>query len=184
MLPELSVSAYYSALLKSSDSDDVRSYLTERFQRARWLMSCLEQRRGTLLACAREIVRLQADYFSGRRSYLAPMGLSDVAARLEMHPSTVSRAIRGKYLQFGGTVSAMKSLFSRGVGAGEGERSSAEAARAAIRRFVVGEDKRHPLSDQRLCELLSREGMELSRRTVAKYRGELGIPGTAARRER
>jgi RNA polymerase sigma-54 factor len=184
MLPELSVSAYYSSLLKSSDSDDVRSYLTERFQRARWLMSCLEQRRGTLLACAREIVRLQDDYFTGRRAYLAPMGLSDVAARLEMHPSTVSRAIRGKYLQFGGTVSSMKSLFSRGVGAGEGERSSSDEARAAIRRFVDGEDKRHPLSDQRLCELLAREGMELSRRTVAKYRGEFGIPGTAARRER
>ncbi len=81
MLPELSVSAYYSSLLKSSDSEDVRSYLTERFQRARWLMSCLEQRRGTLLACAREIVRLQDDYFPAG-AYLAPMGLSDVAAPL------------------------------------------------------------------------------------------------------
>lgn len=182
-LPELRVSAYYGSLLKSSDSEDVRRYLAERFQRARWLMGCLEQRRGTLLACTREIVKLQADYFSGRRAHLAPMGLSDVAARLGLHPSTVSRAIRGKYLQFGGTVSSMKSLFSRGVGAGEGGRSSSDAARAAIRRLVDGEDKRRPLSDRRLGELLAQEGMELSRRTVAKYRSELGIPGTAARRE-
>jgi RNA polymerase sigma-54 factor len=184
MLPELGVSAYYGSLLKSSDSNDVRSYLAERFQRARWLMSCVEQRRGTLLACARAIVTLQADYFSGKCAYLAPMVLSDVAARLRMHPSTVSRAVRGKTLQFGASVSPMKSLFSRGVGTGEGERSSSDEARSAIRRFVDNEDKKHPLSDQRLCELLSREGLALSRRTGAKYRDELGISGTAARRVR
>lgn len=184
ILPELTFSKYYSSLLKNSDSDEVRSYLAERFQRARWLLFSLEQRRGTLLSCARSIVELQEDFFRKKSVSPAPMSLADVADRVGMHPSTVSRAIRDKYLQFGGNVCLLKNFFSRGIGGDGDERSSAGLVQADIRRLIEEEDKSHPLSDQQICDLLAKKGSSVSRRTIAKYRGELGIPGTAVRRVR
>jgi RNA polymerase sigma-54 factor len=184
ILPDLSINTYYSSLLKNSDSDEVRSYLAERFQRARWLMFSLEQRRGTLLSCAHAIVDLQKNFFRSNGTSPAPMSLADVAQRVGIHPSTVSRAIRDKYLQFGGNVCLMKSLFSRGLGGGSDDRSSAGHVQTDIRRLIEEEDKTHPLSDQQICDLLIKKGFSVSRRTIAKYRGELGIPGTAVRRVR
>ena len=184
LLPVLSVSSYYLSLLKNNDSEEVRQYLAERIQRARWLIGSVEQRRDTLLACARAIVELEAAYFRGHTRHPVPLLLAEVAERVGLHPSTVSRAIRDKYLQCDGSVTPLRGYFSRGLSSASGERQPSEAARAGIRQFIDAEDKKRPLSDQKLCELLAAQGLSLSRRTVAKYRDELGIPGTSVRRAR
>ncbi|MDO4749442.1 MAG: RNA polymerase factor sigma-54 [Eubacteriales bacterium] len=182
MLPDLSISDYYKNLMKSSDSAEVREYLLNRFQRARWLISSVEQRRTTLLSCARAIVEIQNRYFLGETDHLEPMSLADVAEKLDIHPSTVSRAIRDKYLQCGARICAFKSLFTRSLNGTSG--TSTDRARVGIRRLIDAEDKQHPLSDQKLCDLLAAEGVHLSRRTIAKYREEMNIPGTLVRRQR
>jgi len=183
ILPDLSISDYYRGLMKNSDSEEVRDYLLNRFQRARWLISSVEQRRTTLLSCARVIVELQSLYFRGECSHLQAMSLADVAEKLGIHPSTVSRAIRDKYIQCGARICAFKSLFTRSINGTAGS-ASADHARVWIRRLIEEEDKQHPLSDQKLCDLLEQKGVHLSRRTVAKYREEMQIPGTLVRKKR
>jgi RNA polymerase sigma-54 factor len=184
ILPELGISGYYSSLLKDNDSEELRCYLSERFQRARWLIASVEKRHRTLLACAKAVVKLQREYFLRNTEHLKPMALADVAALVDMHPSTVSRALRDKYLQYDGGVCAVKDLFTRVVGGSGDGCSSSDRARLSIRRLIEGEDKARPYSDSRICELLAKDGVEISRRTVAKYREEMGVPGTAVRRER
>ena len=113
------------------------------------------------------------------------MSLADVAQRLEVHESTVSRAIRDKYLQCSMGVYPLSYFFSRGLGgSGDGEEgASPEAAKILLRKLIEEEDKAHPHSDQKLSQLMGEQGCTISRRTVAKYRDELGIPSTTGRRQ-
>ena len=108
--------------------------------------------------------------------------MAEVAQALELHESTVSRAVREKYIQCSRGLYPLNYFFSRAVGVGEGDSPSTAAARKLLLRLIDGEDKGKPLSDQQLTRLLAREGCALSRRTVAKYRGELGIPSAAGRK--
>ncbi len=186
--PSLSISGYYKSLMKDSSDHEVRDYLTDKIRQAKWVMRSIEQRRSTLMGCAQCILELQESFFRHGPGHLIPMTLADVAKRLNIHESTVSRAVKDKYIQCSMGVYPLNYFFSRGLGcsgaAGRGDgAASPDAAKALIKKLIAGEDKKKPLSDQKITELMEREGVAISRRTVAKYRDELGIPGTTARKE-
>lgn len=161
----------------------MREYLTGKVRQARWVVRSVEQRRSTLLSCANCIVDRQEAFFRPRPGHLRPMTLADVAAVLDVHESTVSRAVKDKYLQCAHGVFPLGYFFSRALPSGGGEGVSAERAKAQLKELIAGEDRKKPLSDQKLCELLKGRGVDISRRTVAKYRDELGFPSAAGRKE-
>lgn len=182
-LPVLKVSSYYQQMLKETDDPEVDNYLTEKVRQAKWVVKSIEQRRGTLVKCAEAIVMRQERFFRSGAGHLRPMTLSDVAEELEIHESTVSRAIKDKYLQCSQGLFPLAYFFSRALMASDSEGVSPEKAKNAIRLLIEQEDKRHPISDQKLCNLLAEQEIQISRRTVAKYRDELGIPSTSGRKE-
>ncbi len=181
--PSLHISSYYCRLLRDSEDKDVKDYLNDKVRQAKWVVHSIEQRRATLLQCAQHILELQEDFFRRGPGHLRPMSLADVAQQVGVHESTVSRTVKDKYLQCASGVYPLSYFFSRSLG-GEGEESaSPDKAKALLKKLIAEEDKRKPLSDQKLCELMGREGCTLSRRTVAKYRDELNIPSTTGRKQ-
>ena len=183
--PTLNISGYYTRLLKESDDEQVKDYLTGKVRQAKWMVKAIEQRRSTLMSCAECILELQEDFFRKGPGHLVPLSLADVAQRIGVHESTVSRAVKDKYIQCSMGVYPLSYFFSRSLGAsgaGGEEAASPDAAKALLKKLIAGEDKKKPLSDQKLCELMAAQGCTLSRRTVAKYRDELHIPSTAGRK--
>ncbi len=181
-IPSLRVSGYYRSLMATSDDQEVRDYLTERTRQAQWVVRAVEQRRSTLLSCAKAMAARQADFFHRGPGHLRPMTLTDIAEDVGVHESTVSRAVQDKYLQCAYGVFPLKCFFSRALSDTESGLSS-EQAKAALRGLIQNEDRRKPLSDQKLCGLLASQGIAISRRTVAKYREELGIPAAGGRKK-
>ena len=179
-LPGLHLSGYYCNLQKQSTDPEVKQYLTDKIKQAQWAIQAVEQRRSTLLSCAQVIVRRQENFFRPG-GHLSPLRLADVAHELSIHESTVSRAIREKYLQCSRGVYPLSFFFSREGGV---EGTSVHQIKNRLRQLVEEEDKAHPLSDQKLCERLEAEGFSISRRTVAKYRDELGLSSASGRKER
>lgn len=180
--PPFRVSRYYRGLLTQTEDKEVRTYLTEKLRQAENVLWAAGQRESTLLRCAQVIVERQSGFFRAGPEALVPLRMAEVAQALELHESTVSRAVREKYIQCSRGLYPLNYFFSRAVGVGEGDSPSTAAARKLLLRLIDGEDKGKPLSDQQLTRLLAREGCALSRRTVAKYRGELGIPSAAGRK--
>ena len=180
-LPQISVSDYYVRLLRESDEPEPRDYLRQKLQQAKWLLNSLERRGGTLRRCADAILEAQRPFFTGQTTALAPMSLSTLADTLGLHPSTISRAVRGKYLQCRQGTYPLRYFFSRAV---TEQGPSRQAVQQKLLALLASEDPCHPLSDQRLCRLLAEDGMEVARRTVAKYRMELGVGSSAARKHR
>jgi len=178
-LPRVSISDYYSRLLKESDEKDTRDYLQQKMQQAKWLLNSLERRGSTLRACAEAILDAQRPFFAGETGELAPMSLSSLAETLEVHPSTVSRATRGKFLQCRQGTYPLRYFFNRAVCE---QGPSQQAVKRKLLELVQNEDPRRPLSDQRLCQSLAGQGIQVARRTVAKYRIELGIRSSTARK--
>ena len=183
--PTLHISGYYTRLLKESDDQQVKDYLTGKVRQAKWMVHAIEQRRSTLMSCAGCILELQETFFRQGPGHLVPMSLADVAGRIGVHESTVSRAVKDKYIQCSMGVYPLSYFFSRGLGTGAGgeEAASPDAAKALLKKLIAGEDKKKPLSDQKLCQLMGEQGCPLSRRTVAKYRDELHIPSTTGRKQ-
>ncbi len=177
-LPRISVSSYYARLLKDCDEKDTREYLRQKMQQAQWLLTSLERRGSTLRRCAEAILEAQRPFFAGDTTELAPMSLSILGEALELHPSTISRAARGKYLQCRQGTYPLRYFFSRAVGGGP----SQQAIKQKLLALVKAEDPKHPLSDEKLCRLLSEDGVQVARRTVAKYRTELRIGSSTARK--
>ena len=187
--PDLNISGYYCRMLKSTEDNEVKDYLMGKVRQAKWVVHSIEQRRSTLLRCAECILEFQEEFFRRGPGHLKPMCLADIAQKVGVHESTVSRTVRDKYLQCASGVYPLSYFFSRSLGAPaarpgtEENTSSPDFAKALLKKLICGEDKRKPLSDQKLCERMAREGCELSRRTVAKYRDELGIPSTTGRKQ-
>ena len=181
-LPVLKVSSYYQRLMKETEEKEVRDYLTEKVRQALWMVKSIDQRRSTLLSCARIIVERQQEFFRQGQGHLRPLTLADVAREANIHESTVSRAIKDKYIQCAQGVFPMSHFFSRAMASTAGDSVSAERVKSAIRRMIEEEDKKKPLSDQKICDLLLEQNLIVSRRTVAKYRDEMGISSTAGRK--
>jgi len=179
---EYRVNDYYVRMIRASSDSDLTAYLKGHLERARFVIGCVEQRRRTVLKITREIVAQQEPFFRNR-GRLRPMTLQDVAEKLEIHPSTVSRAVKGKYIQFQYGTVLVKDLFSACVPEQKNpEGVSAGQVRGLIRNLIAGEDKSKPLSDLALERELEKREIRISRRTVAKYRAELGIPNSDQRR--
>ena len=180
-LPTLQLSGYYCNLQRQSADPEVKQYLSNKINQAQFVIQAVEQRRSTLLGCAQAIVRRQEAFFLQPEGLLSPLRLADVAQELSVHESTVSRAIREKYLQCTRGVFPLSFFFSREVG-GAGDGSSSYQVKSTLAQLLAQEDRAHPWSDQKLRGLLEEKGFAVSRRTVAKYRDEMGIPGASGRR--
>ena len=182
--PNLMVSSYYSSIKGNLDEDvELTKYLNERMNSAIWLIKSIEQRKQTIKKVAEAILGYQREYFDKGEHYLRPLTLKQIADIVGVHESTVSRAINGKYMQTGRGVLEMKYFFTSGVKADTGQDISSSSIKAKIKELIEGEDSRRPFSDQRLAEILNDEGIDISRRTVAKYRDAIGIP-TSSKRKR
>lgn len=182
-LPTLKISSYYQKLMTETDEKEVHDYLTDKVRQASWIIKSIEQRRNTLFRCAQIIVTRQESFFRHGASHLQPLTLADVAAEVGIHESTVSRAVKGKYIQCVHGVYPVNHFFTRALTLSSGDNVSAEKVKAAIRNLIAGENKKKPLSDQKICDLLTGQGLVLSRRTVAKYREVMNIPPAAGRKE-
>ena len=185
-LPSLRINATYSKLLKDSrrnGKDEVQSYVSKKLNDARWLINAIHQRRTTMLKVANYIVRAQMGFFEEGPAHLRPMVLQDVADAVEMHVSTISRVSNGKYMQTPHGVFELKYFFDSRVSTDDGEDVSARSVKERISRMVSDEKKESPLSDKEIGDVLSEEGLQIARRTVAKYRDQLGIPSQRYRKE-
>lgn len=178
-LPKVSINGYYERLLKETDEQETKIYLTQKLQQAKWLLSSLDRRGATLRRCAEAVLAAQLPFFSGESTELRPMSLTSLAAELQVHPSTVSRALRSKHLQCRQGCFPMKYFFSLAVTA---EGPSAQAVQQMILKLIRDEDPQHPLSDQAISEALAKQGIAVARRTVAKYRVRAGIGASTVRK--
>jgi RNA polymerase sigma-54 factor len=174
---------YHATLMKGARAKPDRDFVAERFQSANWLVKTLEQRATTILKVAREIVRQQDGFFRKGVSALRPLVLRDIALATELHESTVSRVTSNKYIATPRGIFELKYFFTSSLPARTpGVVVSSESVRSRIRLLVGGENCAQPLSDDRIVDLLKREGIEIARRTVAKYREAMRIPSSAERR--
>ena len=174
---------YHATLMKGTRAKPDRDFVAERFQSANWLVKTLEQRATTILKVAREIVRQQDAFFRKGVSALRPLVLRDIAVATELHESTVSRVTSNKYIATPRGIFELKYFFTSALPARTpGVVVSSESVRSRIRLLVGGENSHQPLSDDRIVDLLKGEGVEIARRTVAKYREAMRIPSSAERR--
>jgi RNA polymerase sigma-54 factor len=183
-LPRVLVSGTWSAsTAKAKLSRDDRAYVAEKLQSANWLVKSLQQRATTILTVATEIVRRQDGFFRHGVSGLRPLILRDIAAEVEMHESTVSRVTSNKWIATPRGTIELKWFFTNAIaGADGGESHSAESVRHRIRDMIAAETAAAVLSDDQIVDLLKREGVDIARRTVAKYREGLRIPSSVQRR--
>lgn len=183
--PRLSINRVYERILRQPESftQEARKYLEEKMGSAMWLIRSIEQRRMTLYKVARCIVDIQKDFLDNGIEFLKPLTLREVADIVEVHESTVSRATTNKYIQTPQGLFELKYFFSTGVQCSRGEEKiSARSIKKKIEDIVAQEDPTHPLSDEVIAQNLQEQGICISRRTVAKYRNELGIASTMTRR--
>jgi RNA polymerase sigma-54 factor len=174
---------YHATLMKGARAKPDRDFVAERFQSANWLVKTLEQRATTILKVAREIVKQQDGFFRHGVSALKPLVLRDIAIATELHESTVSRVTSNKYISTPRGIFELKYFFTSALPARTpGVVVSSESVRSRIRHLVGAENAHQPLSDDRIVDLLKGEGVEIARRTVAKYREAMRIPSSAERR--
>jgi len=182
-VPILKFDPYYSELLRSTDDEAVRDYLCEKQYRAKQLIQNIQQREDSLLSCARRIVEIQKGFFLKKES-LKPLTMEVLARQIGVNKSTISRILRGKYIQCSWGVMQMSELLSKKVSRKEGDYDSIDQAKAMIIKIYAEEDKNNPLSDEQVSLLLSQHSISVSRRCVAKYREQLGIPNADIRMQK
>ncbi|MFB9147915.1 RNA polymerase factor sigma-54 [Halomonas alkalicola] len=182
-LPRLRIQPDYAALIRRADKSQDNQFLKDHLQEARWLMKSLSSRNDTLLRVGREIMARQLDFLEQGEEAMKPLILADIAQAVEMHESTISRVTTQKYIHTPRGVFELKFFFSSQVGGnGEGDAHSSTAIRARIRKLIQEEPPRKPLSDSKLVTLLEEAGIQVARRTVAKYREAMGIPSSSERK--
>ncbi|MBP3759474.1 MAG: RNA polymerase factor sigma-54 [Firmicutes bacterium] len=182
-IPSLKVSSYYVNLVKNNkDDEDLQKYLNDKYNSALWLIKSIEQRKRTIFKVSEAVMKLQTEFLEKGEKYLKPMTLKQIADAVGVHESTVSRSINGKFIQTPRGVYEIKYFFSSGVGSGSGEGLSSNSIKTFIKEIIDGEDPKKPCSDQDMVEILSEKGIEISRRTVAKYRESMNILSSSKRR--
>jgi RNA polymerase sigma-54 factor len=177
-VPRLRVSQHYhDELMREVRNGDnaAREFINARLKSAKWLIQTIEQRRRTMVKVMECIVRKQRDFFDKGTAFLRPLTLQQVASEIGMHESTVSRVTTNKYVQTPRGVFELKFFFSSSLGTQDGGEVSAKSAKDQIRRIIEAESSRTPLSDQKIADMLKKDGLNIARRTVAKYREQLNI---------
>ena len=184
-LPKININEDYVKeieRLQCGESD--KKFINESLNSARWLLKAIQQRNVTTLKISSEIVNQQKEFFEKGKKYLKPMVLKDVAKKINMHESTVSRVTSDKLMLTPRGVFEMKLFFSASISSTKkGETHSAESVRESLKKLISSEPVNNPLSDEMLVEKLQDEGIDLARRTVAKYRELLNIPASSVRRK-
>jgi RNA polymerase sigma-54 factor len=184
-LPQLRISPVYRRLLDKAapeNTDETRSYVKDKFRSALWLIKSVEQRQKTIHKVATSIINFQRDFLDHGIEYLRPLVLRDVANDIGMHESTVSRVVTNKYMHTPQGVFEMKYFFHSGITSSYGEAVSSVTVKQRICKIIEQEDPQKPLSDSKIVNILQREGLDLARRTIAKYREELKIPTSNQRK--
>ena len=183
-LPRVLVNnSYYAQISKNALGKDEKKYIVDQFHSANWLVKAMDQRANTILRVSTELVRQQGAFFSKGIQYLKPLVLRDIAEVIEMHESTVSRVTSNKYMATPRGIYELKYFFTSSINAtGGGDAISAESVRFQIKAFIDAEDPKKILSDDKLVVMLKREGIDIARRTVAKYRESMNIASSVQRR--
>ncbi len=185
-IPHLIISPGYRRLLEkgSKTPPETRKYLVDRLNSAKWFINSIEQRRSTILKVARAIVERQTEFLDHGVSHLKPMTLQDIADAVGVAISTVQRVTTAKYMQTPQGVLELKQFFTQRIASNDGaEDYSAKTVKEKLKDLIAGEDARKPLSDQKLTDLLNESGIDISRRAIAKYRDDLGIPPARLRKQ-
>jgi RNA polymerase sigma-54 factor len=180
--PKLRVNPFYSGMIKRADSSQDNVSMKNHLQEARWFIKSLHSRNDTLLRVAKSIVEKQGDFFEHGAIAMKPMVLRDIAEELELHESTISRVTTQKYMHTPRGVIEFKYFFSSHVSTDGGGECSATAIRALIKELVGNENPAKPLSDSKISDLLNEKGINVARRTIAKYREAMSIPSTSQRK--
>ncbi|MHC4952682.1 MAG: RNA polymerase factor sigma-54 [Planctomycetota bacterium] len=181
--PRIRVSPHYRDMLRNSDDPKVKDYVRKKLESAKWLVDAIQQRQNTLYRVCEEIFKVQREYLDYGRSHLKPLKMQEIADRVGIHVSTVSRAIADKWAQTPRGIVPLKFFFTGGAETADGETMSRFSVKEKVRDIIGKEDKRSPLSDEQVAETLKKEGLEIARRTVTKYRKALQIPSSRQRRQ-
>ena len=190
MYPTIELNSYYRQMNQNPESSELKEYLGNKIRQAEWVKQCVTQRGKTLMQVSRAILEHQEEFFTFGPAHLSPLRLADIAQELDIHESTVSRAVSKKYLQCSWGVYPMNYFFSRSVAVQEssGNENGAQSVTAAdikrvLREIIEEENKKKPYSDRLLGEKLAERGISISRRTVAQYREDEGIADASGRKE-
>lgn len=182
--PQLSISRYYQMQLKNKATDAAaREFIQKRIQSARWLIESIEQRRNTLLKVARAIIDHQKDFLDKGPEFIEPLKMQQIADRVHVHVTTVSRAVDDKWVQTPRGIFALKRFFGGGTTTADGEEVAWDTIKQKLLEIIAKEDKQSPLSDEEIVEELGRHGFPVARRTVTKYRRTLRIPSSRQRKQ-
>ena len=171
-------------MAEHADKPEVRSYLSRCFREGRELIRALGDRQTTLLLVAKAIAEKQAAFFLGKAESIKPLKMEEVAEATQLHISTISRAVRGKYMQTPRGVFELRSLFTTALNTAADTEMSADEVKSKIRRYIEEEDTAHPLSDAKLEALLQQENITVARRTIAKYREQMRILPASLRKRK
>jgi RNA polymerase sigma-54 factor len=182
-LSKLRISGMYRAALKNGSAGAAKEYIQDKLRSAVWLIRSIHQRQRTIYKVTESIVKFQRDFFDKGIAHLKPLILRDVAEDIGMHESTVSRVTTNKYVHTPQGIYELKFFFNSAINRTGGDEIASEAVKNHIKQIVAAEDARHPHSDQRIVEILKGQGIEIARRTVAKYREVLGILPSSKRKK-
>ncbi|KPI47656.1 RNA polymerase factor sigma-54 [Clostridioides difficile] len=181
---QIRINNYYKDILKNSQSDEsAKEFIKERLNSATGLMKNIESRKTTVLKIAEEIVKAQDEFLRKGTKYIKPLKMKDIAEKLEFHESTISRGVNGKYMLTPFGVYEFRYFFSSAIETENNEMASSTSIKKIIKETIKDENKKKPLSDDHISKLLKEKGINVARRTVAKYREELGILSSSKRKE-
>ena len=183
-LPRLKISNFYKNVMANKNAQDpTQNYITEKLRSAVWLIKSIHQRQRTIYKVTESIVKQQKEFFEKGGNFIKPMILRDVANDIGMHESTVSRVTTSKYVHTPQGIYELKYFFNSGISTDDGESLASESVKMKIKELVSREDVKNPLSDQALVDLLKKDGIQIARRTVAKYRDVLRILPSSKRKK-
>ena len=187
-LPRLKVSPFYKDMLKEQKAlavkkNEGKEYLDDKIRSAKWIIKSMEQRQRTIHRVMEKILERQREFFEHGIQYLRPMVLRDIADALELHESTISRVTTNKYVHTPRGIFELKFFFNSAISRSNGESVANEAVKSRISEIIKSEDNNKPLSDQQIMDMLTKENIDISRRTVAKYREQLGVLPSSKRRK-
>ena len=181
-LPKLKISGYYRRALKQG-GENARQYVQDKLRSAQWLIRSIQQRQRTIIRVTESIVKFQREFLDKGIAYLITMILKDVADDLEMHESSLSRVATAKYVHTPQGIFELKYFFNSGLSRTDGQEVASESVKERIRQIIAKENPRKPLSDKKIAGVLKEAGIDIARRTVAKYREQLGILSSSKRKQ-
>ena len=183
-LPKLKISQFYKQAMKDKEKSTSKEFVQEKLRSATWLLRSIHQRQRTIHKVTESIIKRQRDFLDKGLQYLKPMILADVAGDIEMHESTISRVTTNKYVHTPQGVFELKFFFTSSLKSSHGgEDISSLTVKEKIKQMIAEEDPKKPLSDQQIVDVLGKSGIKIARRTVAKYRGQLGLASSSRRKK-